>query len=193
MTELNQAYVFASAYFSDAEVAKKFENHPLKESITHEDGENSEVNFVVPETMHSFFMGLLLSQGASDIIAMGQGLDEPIEVVSDEMRKKGSSIAKRLNPTARMASEAYAKGIADALTSMTDNKERHPDEALFDTDSTATNLQEACGCAFTQEEAKAISAGFGGDVRRASKLYRELTDDYVSHMTVEELIKAGNG
>ena len=42
MTELNQAYVFASAYFSDAEVAKKFENHPLKESITHEDGENSE-------------------------------------------------------------------------------------------------------------------------------------------------------
>ncbi len=47
------------------------------------------------------------------------------------------------------------------------------------------------GCAFSHEEAEAVVAGFGGDVQRASKLYRELTEDYVSHMSVEDLIKAG--
>ena len=44
---------------------------------------------------------------------------------------------------------------------------------------------------FLHEDAEAISAGFGGDVRRASKLHRGLTEGDVSVMTVEELIKAG--
>ena len=44
---------------------------------------------------------------------------------------------------------------------------------------------------FSQEEAEAISAGFDGDVKRASSLYEHLTDGYASHMTVEDLIKAG--
>lgn len=56
-----------------------------------------------------------------------------------------------------------------------------------------SELEEQFGCAFTQEEAEAVVAGFGGDVSRASKLYRELTEDYVSTMTVEALIEAGKG
>ena len=32
-----------------------------------------------------------------------------------------------------------------------------------------------------------------GDVKRAASLYRGLTEDYASHMTVEDLIKAGKG
>ena len=43
----------------------------------------------------------------------------------------------------------------------------------------------------TSGDSAPISAGFGGDVWRASKLYRELTEGYVSFLTVEELIKAG--
>ena len=65
------------------------------------------------------------------------------------------------------------------------------DEALFEIDSDFTDLQEQFGCAFSQEEAEAVVAGFDGDVKRASKLYRELTEDYVSSMSVEDLIKAG--
>jgi hypothetical protein len=74
---------------------------------------------------------------------------------------------------------------------MTDNKERHPDEALFDIGSDLTDLQEQFGGAFTHEEAEAVVAGFDGDVQRASELYRELTEDYAGSMTVEDLIKAG--
>ena len=70
-------------------------------------------------------------------------------------------------------------------------KERHPDEALFDIGSDLTDLQEQFGGAFTQEEAEAISAGFDGDVQRASSLYKDVTDSYVTTMTVEDLIKAG--
>ena len=70
-------------------------------------------------------------------------------------------------------------------------KERHPDEDLFDIGSDLTDLQEQFGGAFTQEEAEAISAGFDGDVKRASSLYKDLTDGYAGFMTVEELIKAG--
>ena len=74
---------------------------------------------------------------------------------------------------------------------MTDKKERHPDEALFDIGSDLTDLQEQFGGAFSQEEAEAISAGFDGEVSRAAHLYKNLTDGYVSFMTVEDLIKAG--
>ena len=70
-------------------------------------------------------------------------------------------------------------------------KERHPDEALFDIGSDLTDLQEQFGGAFTQEEAEAVVVGFDGDVSRAASLYKDLTDGYVSFMTVEELIKAG--
>ena len=73
------------------------------------------------------------------------------------------------------------------------DNERHPDEALFEIDSDFTDLQEQFGCAFSQEEAEAVVAGFDGDVKRASKLYRELTEDYVSSMSVDDLIKAGKG
>ena len=70
--------------------------------------------------------------------------------------------------------------------------ERHPDEALFDIDiEPVSDLVEAFERQFSQEEAEAISAGFDGDVKRASKLYRELTHDYAGSMTVEDLIKAG--
>ncbi|MDG1078462.1 MAG: hypothetical protein P8P65_17735 [Planktotalea sp.] len=75
---------------------------------------------------------------------------------------------------------------------MTDKKP-HPDEALFDIGSDLTDLQEQFGGAFSHEEAEAISAGFDGDVDRASSLYKNLTDGYASHMTVEDLIKAGEG
>jgi hypothetical protein len=74
---------------------------------------------------------------------------------------------------------------------MTDKKERHPDEALFDIGSDLTDLQEQFGGAFSQEEAEAVVAGFDGDVKRASSLYKNLTDGYVSYMTVEDFIKAG--
>ena len=75
---------------------------------------------------------------------------------------------------------------------MTDKKERHPDEALFDIDEEpVSELVEAFGREFSQEEAEQILEGFRGDVRRASKLYKQLTEGYVSTMTVEELIKAG--
>ena len=77
---------------------------------------------------------------------------------------------------------------------MTDNKERHPDEALFDAgEDTLSDLQEQFGGAFSHEEAEAVVAGFGGNVSRASKLYRELTEDYVSFMSVEALVEAGKG
>jgi hypothetical protein len=75
---------------------------------------------------------------------------------------------------------------------MTDKKP-HPDEALFDIGSDLTDLQEQFGGAFSHEEAEAAVAGFDGDVKRAAKLYRKLTEDYASHMTVEDLIKAGKG
>jgi hypothetical protein len=74
---------------------------------------------------------------------------------------------------------------------MTDKKDRHPDEALFDIGSDLTDLQEQFGGAFSHEAAEAVVAGFDGDVKRASKLYRELTEDYAGSMTVDELIKAG--
>jgi hypothetical protein len=70
-------------------------------------------------------------------------------------------------------------------------KKPHPDEALFDIGSDVTDLQEQFGGAFTQEEAEAVVAGFDGDVSRAASLYKDLTDGYVSFMTVEDLIKAG--
>ena len=63
--------------------------------------------------------------------------------------------------------------------------------ALFASDSKMTDLQEQFGCAFTHEDAEAVVAGFDGDVGRASRLYRELTEGYVSFMTVEALIEAG--
>jgi hypothetical protein len=70
-------------------------------------------------------------------------------------------------------------------------RERHPDEALFDIGSDLTDLQEWFGGAFSQEEAEAVVAGFDGDVSRAASLYKRLTDGYAGSMTVEELIKAG--
>ena len=54
-----------------------------------------------------------------------------------------------------------------------------------------TALVEAFERQFLQEEAEQISEGFGGDVGRASRLYKRLTDGYVSHMSVDDLIKAG--
>jgi hypothetical protein len=75
---------------------------------------------------------------------------------------------------------------------MTDNKERHPDEALFDIDEEpVSELVALFERQFSQEEAEAISAGFDGDVKRASSLHRELTHEYAGFMTVEDLIKAG--
>jgi hypothetical protein len=75
---------------------------------------------------------------------------------------------------------------------MTDKKERHPDEALFDIDiEPVSDLVSAFERQFSQEEAEAVVAGFDGDVKRAAKLYRELTHDYAGFMTVEDLIKAG--
>lgn len=70
-------------------------------------------------------------------------------------------------------------------------RERHPDEALFEIDSDFTDLQEQFGCAFSQEDAEAVVAGFDGDVKRASHLYKHLTEGYVSSMSVEDIIKAG--
>ena len=67
------------------------------------------------------------------------------------------------------------------------------EEERLETDSDLTDLEEQFGGAFSQEEAEAVVAGFDGDVKRAASLYRELTEDYVSHMTVEALIKAGKG
>ncbi|MDG1409099.1 MAG: hypothetical protein P8Q50_15165 [Octadecabacter sp.] len=60
-----------------------------------------------------------------------------------------------------------------------------------DEGSDLTYYQEQFGGAFSQEEAEAVVAGFNGDVSRAASLYKNLTDGYVSHMTVEALIKAG--
>ena len=74
----------------------------------------------------------------------------------------------------------------------TTDKNEHPDEVLFKIDEEpVSNLVEAFERQFSQEEAEAISAGFDGDVKRAASLYRELTEDYVSSMSVEDLIKAG--
>ena len=73
---------------------------------------------------------------------------------------------------------------------MTDERP-HPDEALFDIGSDLTDLQEQFGGAFSHEEALAVVAGFDGDVNRAASLYRDLTEDYVRSMTVDDLIKAG--
>ena len=65
-------------------------------------------------------------------------------------------------------------------------------EDLYEMDLTPkSDLEEQFGCAFTHEEAEAVVAGFNGDVGRASRLYRELTEGYVSFMTVEALIEAG--
>jgi len=54
-----------------------------------------------------------------------------------------------------------------------------------------SDLVEAFERQFSQEEAEAVVAGFDGDVSRAARLYKRLTDGYVSFMTVEELINAG--
>ncbi|MDC1231491.1 hypothetical protein N8Z54_05080 [Octadecabacter sp.] len=68
------------------------------------------------------------------------------------------------------------------------------DEELLDIDiEPVSDLVSAFERQFSQEEAEQILEGFDGDVERASKLYKRLTDGYVSTMTVEELIKAGKG
>jgi hypothetical protein len=72
-------------------------------------------------------------------------------------------------------------------------REPHPDDAELEIDSEVIRgwLKEQFGGAFTHEEAEAVVAGFDGDVKRASSLYKNLTDGYVSYMTVEDFIKAG--
>ena len=65
-------------------------------------------------------------------------------------------------------------------------------EDLYEMDLTPqSHLEMLFEGQFSQEEAEAISAGFDGDVRRASSLYKVLTDGYAGSMTVEDLIKAG--
>ena len=65
-------------------------------------------------------------------------------------------------------------------------------ETLYEMDLTpVSELVEAFERQFSQDEAEAVVAGFGGDVRRASQLYRELTHDYAGSMTVEDIINAG--
>ena len=59
----------------------------------------------------------------------------------------------------------------------TDYRVPHLDEVLSQIDGNLTELQERFGGAFEKEEAKAVVAGFGGDVEKAAKLCRELTDD----------------
>ena len=73
----------------------------------------------------------------------------------------------------------------------TDCRAPHLDEVLSQIDGNLTELQERFGGAFEKEEAKAVVAGFDGDVYKAAKLCREPTNDYVSHMSVEDLISAG--
>lgn len=65
------------------------------------------------------------------------------------------------------------------------------EQERLEIESDLTELQEQFGGAFSQEESEAVVSGFGGDVIRAASLYKNLTDGYVSFMTVEELIKAG--
>ena len=60
----------------------------------------------------------------------------------------------------------------------------------FSVDSDLTDLQEQFGGAFSHEEAEAIVLGLMA-IFRASKLYWELTEDYVSFISADDLIKAG--
>ena len=84
--------------------------------------------------------------------------------------------------------------MAEVHAELRYKREPHPDEALFQVDEDpVSELVGAFERQFSQEEAEAISAGFDGDVDRAANLYKDLTDGYASHMTVEDLIKAGKG
>jgi hypothetical protein len=85
----------------------------------------------------------------------------------------------------------------------TTDKKPPPDDALFEVDEDTTAeterpenhimIVDMFGGAYTEQEAISIALGVGGDMARAEKLYKNLTDGYVSHITAENLIKAGKG
>ena len=77
------------------------------------------------------------------------------------------------------------RDMLEAHLALANHRERHPDEAPV------SELVEAFERQFSQEEAEQILESFRGDVRRASQLYKELTDGYASTLTVEALIEAG--
>ena len=113
-------------------------------------------------------------------------LEYLVEVFSDQYTKEQVE-----GFVERLGLEECAQ-MAEVHAELRNKSEPHPDEALFQVDEEpVSNLVEAFERQFSQEEAEAISAGFDGDVKRAASLYRELTEDYASHMTVEDIIKAG--
>ena len=77
------------------------------------------------------------------------------------------------------------RDMLEAHLALANHRERHPDE------EPVSELVEEFGCQFSQEEAEKILEGFRGDVKRASRLYRDLTEGYAGFMTVEDLIRAG--
>jgi hypothetical protein len=129
------------------------------------------VYFFVPVSDYRWFrFELEALPGVESTMVFGEVKGTPRGEITDEMLAEGKAYSDSVNAS----------------------KERHPDEALFDIDEEpVSDLVSAFERQFSQEEAEAISAGFDGDVKRAAKLYRELTEYYVSHMTVEDLIKAG--
>ena len=61
-----------------------------------------------------------------------------------------------------------------------------PTIVLFEVDEDpVSELVEAFERQFSQEEAEQILEGFRGDIKRASRLYRDLTEGYAGFMTVE--------
>tara|TARA_B100000767_G_scaffold269865_1_gene292463 strand:+ start:922 stop:1308 length:387 start_codon:yes stop_codon:yes gene_type:complete len=113
-------------------------------------------------------------------------LEYLVEVFSDQYTKEQVE-----GFVERLGLEECAQ-MAEVHAELRNKSEPHPDEALFQVDEEpVSNLVEAFERQFSHEEAEEVVAGFDGDVIRARNLYRELTEDYASTMTVEDIIKAG--
>ena len=179
-TELmTETVLYLSATFTDNDAFKEYSDHPCQS----ETADGCVVYFFVPVSDYRWFrFELEAHEGVESVMVFGEAEDTPRGEITDEMLAKGKFYSDSANtPSKRWLSPEMA-GL----------RRRHPDEALFEVDEDpVSELVEEFGRQFSQEEAEQILEGFRGDIKRASRLYRDLTEGYAGFMTVEDLIKAG--
>jgi hypothetical protein len=171
--------LYLSATFTDKDAFKEYRDH----EYASETADGCVVYFFVPVSDYRWFrFELEVHEGVESVMVFGEAEGTPRGEITDEMLAKGKFYSDSANtPSKRWVSPEMA-GL----------RRSHPDEALFEVDEDpVSELVEEFGRQFSQEEAEQILEGFRGDVKRASRLYRDLTEGYAGFMTVEDLIKAG--
>ena len=176
---MTETVLYLSADFTDKDAFKEYSNH----EYSSETADDCVVYFFVPVSQYrSFRFELEAHDGVESVMVFGEAESTPRGEITDEMLAKGKFYSDSANtPSMRWVAPEMA-GL----------RRRHPDEALFEVDEDpVSELVEAFERQFSQEEAEQILEGFRGDIKRASRLYRDLTEGYAGFMTVEDLIKAG--